>query len=268
MDRADQMAARRASTPRASFRRACCACPIASTLTRCRKADLVVSAGGETQMPNICVSRFLGGVPSIFCGSLLRGLGPENFSLIISSYDRDAASPRHMVVLKPSVDRSRRARPAGARAALRARTASEARRAPDRRQCRAVPLPSRGMGATARLHRRGFARMGHALARVDLAPHARRSRRPYRRARQGRKRGRPLHRLPHCRARHAARDVQHGRSDRLHRGFEHHDLGSRFGAAAGGRRGAGRPSLHRRGADLPRASSSTMAGAGCCRSPR
>jgi mitochondrial fission protein ELM1 len=65
------------------------------------KADLVVSAGGETQMPNICVSRFLN-IPSIFCGSLLRGLEPENFSLIISSYDRDAGSPRHMVVLKPS----------------------------------------------------------------------------------------------------------------------------------------------------------------------
>jgi mitochondrial fission protein ELM1 len=65
------------------------------------KADLVVSAGGETQMPNICVARFLG-IPSIFCGSLLRGLGPENFSLIISSYDRDATSPRHLVVLKPS----------------------------------------------------------------------------------------------------------------------------------------------------------------------
>jgi hypothetical protein len=33
------------------------------------KADLVVSAGGETQMPNICVARFLD-IPSIFCGSL------------------------------------------------------------------------------------------------------------------------------------------------------------------------------------------------------
>lgn len=65
------------------------------------KAELVISAGGETQMPNICVTRLLG-VPSIFCGSLLRGLDPENFSLIISSYDRDAASPRHLVMLKPS----------------------------------------------------------------------------------------------------------------------------------------------------------------------
>jgi mitochondrial fission protein ELM1 len=76
------------------------------------EADLVVSAGGETQMPNICVSRFLGGIPSIFCGSLLRGLAPENFSLIISSYDRDATSPRHMVVLKPSaIDPDKLGRP-------------------------------------------------------------------------------------------------------------------------------------------------------------
>jgi hypothetical protein len=41
-------------------------------------------------------------VPNIFCGALLRGLGAENFSLVISSYDRDATSPRHLVVLKPS----------------------------------------------------------------------------------------------------------------------------------------------------------------------
>jgi len=61
----------------------------------------VVSAGGETQMPNICVTRLLG-VPNIFCGSLLRGLEAENFSLIISSYDRDATSDKHLVVLKPS----------------------------------------------------------------------------------------------------------------------------------------------------------------------
>jgi len=76
------------------------------------KADLVVSAGGETQMPNICVTRLME-VPNIFCGSLLRGLGPENFSLVISSYDRDAGSPKHMVVLKPSaIDPDVLARPA------------------------------------------------------------------------------------------------------------------------------------------------------------
>lgn len=65
------------------------------------QADLVVSAGGETQMPNICVTRLLD-VPNIFCGSLLRGLEPENFSLIISSYERDEGSDKHLVVLKPS----------------------------------------------------------------------------------------------------------------------------------------------------------------------
>ena len=65
------------------------------------EADLVVSAGGETHMPNICVTQLLG-VPNIFCGSLLRGLGPENFSLIISSYERDQESDKHLVVLKPS----------------------------------------------------------------------------------------------------------------------------------------------------------------------
>jgi mitochondrial fission protein ELM1 len=75
-------------------------------------ADLVVSAGGETHMPNLCVTRLLG-VPNIFCGSLLRGLGPENFSLIISSYERDAASPSHLVVLKPSsIDPEALGRPA------------------------------------------------------------------------------------------------------------------------------------------------------------
>jgi mitochondrial fission protein ELM1 len=65
------------------------------------KPDLVVSAGGETLMPNICVTRLFD-VPNIFCGALLRGLGSGNFSLVISSYDRDVTSPRHMVVLKPS----------------------------------------------------------------------------------------------------------------------------------------------------------------------
>jgi uncharacterized protein len=76
------------------------------------KADLVISAGGETHMPNLCVTRLLG-VPNIFCGSLLRGLGPENFSLIISSYDRDSGSDRHLVVLKPSsIDPEALGRPA------------------------------------------------------------------------------------------------------------------------------------------------------------
>jgi mitochondrial fission protein ELM1 len=64
------------------------------------QADLVISAGGETLMPNICVSRYLG-LPSIFCGSL-RELDAQEFSLVISSYECDADAPRHMVTLKPS----------------------------------------------------------------------------------------------------------------------------------------------------------------------
>lgn len=76
------------------------------------EADLVVSAGGETHMPNICVTRLLD-VPNIFCGSLLRGLEPDNFSLIISSYERDRDSERHLVVLKPSsIDPDALGRPA------------------------------------------------------------------------------------------------------------------------------------------------------------
>lgn len=75
------------------------------------RADLVISAGGETLMPNICVTRFLG-VPNIVCGSL-RGLSPEQFSLVISSYDRDVGSPRHLVTLKPSaIDPDTLGRPA------------------------------------------------------------------------------------------------------------------------------------------------------------
>ncbi len=80
--------------------------------THCHAPISCVSAGGETHMPNICVSRLLD-IPSIFCGSLLRGLGPENFSLIMSSYDRDADSDRHLVVLKPSaIDPDALGRPA------------------------------------------------------------------------------------------------------------------------------------------------------------
>ncbi|MEG6509086.1 ELM1/GtrOC1 family putative glycosyltransferase [Methyloligella sp. 2.7D] len=75
------------------------------------KADLVISAGGETLMPNICCSRYLG-IPNIFCGSL-RDLEADEFSLVISSYERDAKSPRHIVTLKPSsIDPDALGRPA------------------------------------------------------------------------------------------------------------------------------------------------------------
>ena len=135
------------------------------------KADLVVSAGGETHMPNICVSRFLG-IPSIFCGSLMRGLGPENFSLIVSSYDRDAGSDRYLVALKPSsIDPDALGRPASV-PRYGPELASAACGLSRRWQCRSVPLSAKRVGSAARLHRRDLQGMGHALADLDLAPHA------------------------------------------------------------------------------------------------
>ncbi len=62
--------------------------------------DLIVSAGGETQVPNAAIAR-LTGATNIFCGSLRR-LPPEAFSLVISSYAKHASLPRHVVALKPS----------------------------------------------------------------------------------------------------------------------------------------------------------------------
>ena len=62
--------------------------------------DLVVSAGGDTLIPNVDISRSLG-VPNIFCGSL-RQFKPDDFSLIVTSYKRWADSPRHIVVVKPN----------------------------------------------------------------------------------------------------------------------------------------------------------------------
>ena len=166
------------------------------------KADLVVSAGGETQMPNICVTRFLG-VPSVFCGSLLRGLGAENFSLVISSYDRDAGSPRHMVLLKPSaIDPDALGRPA-----------TVPRYGPDRHPKlaglliggNAGPFRYRAcrVGEALRVCEALVAGLGHALARLHLAAHARSRRRQGCRTRQRRKRYRALHRLSHRRPRHA-----------------------------------------------------------------
>lgn len=63
-------------------------------------ADLVVSAGGETLAANIAAARHLDAA-NIFCGSL-RGLAPERFSLVVTSYERFAETPRHIVALKPS----------------------------------------------------------------------------------------------------------------------------------------------------------------------
>lgn len=64
------------------------------------KADLVISAGGDTIAANVAAASVLG-VPNIFCGSL-RHVPPERFALIVSSYQRHAHRPRHLICLKPS----------------------------------------------------------------------------------------------------------------------------------------------------------------------
>jgi uncharacterized protein len=64
------------------------------------EVDLIVSAGGETLVPNAALAR-LTGAPNIFCGTLRR-LPPQAFSLVVSSYAEHADTPRHIVALKPS----------------------------------------------------------------------------------------------------------------------------------------------------------------------
>jgi len=65
-----------------------------------KPADLIVSSGGETLPVNLAAKRLLG-APNIFIGST-RGIAVEEFSLIVSSYERHADLPRHLVTLKPS----------------------------------------------------------------------------------------------------------------------------------------------------------------------
>lgn len=63
-------------------------------------ADVVISAGGDTLVATVAAARWLG-AESIYCGTL-RHLPPEQLSLVVSSYARHAALPRHIVTLKPS----------------------------------------------------------------------------------------------------------------------------------------------------------------------
>ena len=70
----------------------------ANTLPR---ADLVVSAGGDTLAANIAAARVLGGVPNAFYGSLRR-FNPDDFALVLNSYARYASHPKYLVTLKPN----------------------------------------------------------------------------------------------------------------------------------------------------------------------
>ena len=64
------------------------------------EAKLVVSAGGDTLAANIASARLLG-AENVFYGSLRR-YAPESFGLVLTSYARNAAKPRHVMTLKPS----------------------------------------------------------------------------------------------------------------------------------------------------------------------
>jgi uncharacterized protein len=72
--------------------------------------DLVVSAGAETLAANVACAR-LSAASNVFYGSL-RLFRPENFSLVLTSYARNATRPRHAMLLKPSAIPWRRDRPA------------------------------------------------------------------------------------------------------------------------------------------------------------
>ena len=64
------------------------------------RADLVISAGGETLPANVAAARALG-AQNIFCGSL-RTVAPQDVSVTVTSYERFAEKPGHLVALKPS----------------------------------------------------------------------------------------------------------------------------------------------------------------------
>jgi uncharacterized protein len=64
------------------------------------KADVVVSAGGDTLAANAAAAKVLGAA-NIFCGRLRR-LAPEHVKLVIVSLERFADRPNHLVSLPPS----------------------------------------------------------------------------------------------------------------------------------------------------------------------
>jgi len=62
-------------------------------------AQLVISAGGNTLGANVAAARVLA-ADNIFIGSVRR-FQPENFSIVVTSYERFSHLPRHLVSLKP-----------------------------------------------------------------------------------------------------------------------------------------------------------------------
>jgi len=63
-------------------------------------ADVIVSAGAETLAANVWLAR-IRVVPNVFYGSL-RLFDPYDFTLVLTSYARNARLPNHVLALKPS----------------------------------------------------------------------------------------------------------------------------------------------------------------------
>lgn len=76
-------------------------------------ADVILSAGAETLPASVLLARARQ-VPNIFYGSL-RSFRPDDFALVLTSYERNAGRPRHALALKPSAADPEAVRPGAPR---------------------------------------------------------------------------------------------------------------------------------------------------------
>ncbi len=195
-------------------------------------ANLVVSAGGDTLAANVAASRLLGAA-NVFYGSLRR-YPPESFSLVLTSYARNATKPRHVMSLKPSrldpdtlppLPKGSASKPPAVAGLLVGGDAGTVRFQPSDWQRLTEFLGETQIGPW------------HALDRLQLSPHARRFQRRTR-AQRGRAE-QPNHRVyryPLGGTRHTRAAVRLGRGDRMHGRFKLDAFGGRLGAAPGHRR--------------------------------
>lgn len=68
---------------------------------RVPRADLIVSAGGDTLAANIAFTKLSENALNVFYGSLRR-YQADDFALVLNSYARYADHPRYLVTLKPN----------------------------------------------------------------------------------------------------------------------------------------------------------------------
>ena len=186
---------------------------------RLAQVDLIVSAGGETLVPNAAVAspdrqRPISSAGR--CGACHRRL--------FRSWSRPMPStpslPRHVVALKPSgIDPDRLPPSTGGTPGQPPDAASPRGRA-YRRGFRALRYQPR-TGSTSCIPASQLRDAWHTLAGIDLAPQPTSRRR--RSIGDGGQAGQPdrrIHRFPHGRARHACPDIRAGRSYPLHGGIQ------------------------------------------------